>query len=147
MKNIRVPKKACATCPYARTTPSGVWARDEYEKLRTYDEGGGELTEWPDGSKHVVPALATFHCHQEAVTKVDTVCRGWLSVHRDSVAVRLACVDGRIDPNDVPREVESEYYATGAAAADAGEADISSPSPTARKAVDRLASKGVFSEG
>jgi Family of unknown function (DUF6283) len=32
----------CATCPYRRSTPAGVWARNEYDSLEAYDGDTGE---------------------------------------------------------------------------------------------------------
>lgn len=141
--SMKVPSVGCSTCPYRRDTPPGIWAPVEYEKLREYDEGGGQLIPFPDGSEHRMPAITTFHCHQENVTVEDTVCRGWLSVHADSVAVRLACSLG-LDWRKVPTEPEPIYYATGAEAADAGLAGCDDPAPEAKKRVENLLARGTF---
>ncbi len=129
---LHVPERACNTCPYLKSTPSGVWAPEEYTKLAEYDEKPGEI-----------PVLATFCCHQQNATGVPTVCRGWLSVHRDSVAVRLACLQGELDIGQVPQKPEPEYYASGTEACEAGIADIEDPSPEARQKVTSLMRRGV----
>jgi len=43
----------CSSCPYAKSTPPGVWAEHEYEKLRRFDEG-----------YQFIPEMSTFLCHQ-----------------------------------------------------------------------------------
>lgn len=61
---LHVAPRPCNTCPYARSTPPGVWAPEEYAKLSRYDRS-------PETNQD----LATFHCHQENATGVPTVCR------------------------------------------------------------------------
>lgn len=129
---LHVPKRACGSCPYHRDTPSGVWAADHYQLLATYDEQPGQT-----------PALATFHCHQENATGRPTVCRGWLSTHRDSVAVRLALCMGKLQPADVPTQPEPDYYGTGTEASLAGLAEIDAPSPEAQRLMDKLLASGA----
>lgn len=129
---LHVPDRACNTCPYLKSTPSGVWAPEEYAKLAEYDEKPGET-----------PVLSTFCCHQQTATGVPTICRGWLSVHRESVAVRVACARGELGITQVPQEPEPEYYASGTEACEAGMADIEEPSVEARKKVASLERRGV----
>jgi len=130
---IHVPKAPCTTCPYVRATPPGVWHPDEYSKLPAYD------VDHP-------PALAVFHCHQENATGVPTVCRGWLGVHADSVAVRFAQARGVLDPADVhaiPLEPDPTLYASGHEAAAAGLRGCLAPDAGARRHIDRLVQKGI----
>lgn len=84
------------------------------------------------------PALVTFKCHQQMVTQVPTVCRGWLSVHRDSVAVRFAVISGQVEYHQVPRAAESYLYASGTEACKAGLAGVTAPSPRARLEIEKL---------
>jgi hypothetical protein len=84
------------------------------------------------------PALITFKCHQSGITQVDTVCKGWLSVHRDSVAVRFAVLTGKVSGDEVPRAAEAYLYSSGAEACKAGMAGVDNPSPLARLEVDKL---------
>jgi hypothetical protein len=129
---LHVPEKACGTCPYRRDTPSGVWSAEEYEKLREYDR------EFP-------PALAVFWCHQYNATGRPTVCRGWLSTHRDHPAVRLGLALGALNPEDVAGigEESDTYYGTGTEACEAGLRDIENPSDAARKKVMDLIRRGA----
>lgn len=125
---LHVAPRPCNTCPYATATPPGTWHPDEYEKLPRYDTN---------------VSLATFLCHQSAATGVSTACRGWLSVHRESAAARLAVASGKITnaeryaPDVVP------LYTSGQEARDAGLAGVANPGPRARQAIDRLVQKGV----
>lgn len=128
MSKLVVPKNPCSSCPYRRDHPSGVWAHNEYEKLRGY----ADSTEF-----------AAFHCHQENATGEDTVCRGWLSVECESVAARLAVLDGKVTDEERYAEVTVELYDTGAEAADAGQEAIEEPDPDAVRMVDRLLRKGA----
>ena len=135
---LHVPKTGCSTCPYRRDTPPGIWHPDEYVKLARYDE-----KPYVRGQEQCPPELSTFHCHQENATGQPTVCRGWLSVHADSVAVRLAMATGRIKPSDVPQAPESLYYDSGTEAAEAGLAGVIGPDEAARRAMHRLVERGV----
>lgn len=135
-EKLHVPKKACSTCPYRKDTLPGIWAARHYEQLRVYDEIEGAGPQLPD-------CLAVFHCHQANVTGKPVVCRGWLSTHRESVAVRLACALRVLDPGDVPREPEDCYYASGSEAADAGLAGVKNPSPETRAICAKLVRRGV----
>lgn len=105
----------------------GLWAPEEYEKLSTYDD-------------RLDVNMAVFHCHQETVTKRPTVCRGWLGVHVDHPAVRLAVLRGDLDYDDLPtdEEVDPSLYATGIEACDAGRAGVEAPSPEAAEAIQKL---------
>lgn len=122
--SIDVPTAPCSTCPYRRDTPPGIWAPDEYEKLPAFD------AEPPDGPDRV------FLCHHTHRLGRETVCRGWLAVHPDSMAVRLAIVRGELPPAPWP-DVAVELYASGQEARDAGLVD-GPPDPDAFRAQVRL---------
>jgi hypothetical protein len=123
------PPSPCSTCPYRKDTPPGIWAAEEYRKLPEYDADGG--------------ALAPFHCHQENITGVPTLCRGWVSCHGfESIAVRLACVHGLISAEQVEAPCRVELYATGREACAAGLAGVLRPGVKARRAIDKLVSRG-----
>lgn len=130
---LHVAKSPCASCPYRRDVPSGIWHRDEYEKLREYDR---------DGSDGQIPPIAVFHCHKELDTKVPTVCRGWLTVHSESIAVRFAQITGLIDPMAIYAKVKEKLYRSGNEAADAGEKGIKRPSRAARSMAEKLLRNG-----
>jgi hypothetical protein len=144
MKPLKVTGRACSSCPYLRSHPSGVWSRDEYEKLRLYDTGHEVPCPNADGTPATVrvPELATFWCHQTNRTGQPTACRGWLSAHRSHAAVNLAMAFGAIRPEDIPTEDESDiYFQTGTEAAENGLRDIDAPDTEACEMAERLVKK------
>ena len=92
--------RPCASCPYRRDAPQGLWHEEEYARLPKYD---GDIAD-----QVVAGAFNAFFCHQ----RNGAVCSGWLG-HRehpsDLLAVRLgvsgdrpqlhpvACVDYTTD--------------------------------------------------
>ena len=138
---LHVAPKACSTCPYRRDTEPGIWSRAEYEKLRSYDTDPAELDQ--DDLEELAAVLSVFHCHQQAASGVETICRGWLGVHRYAVVIRLACLTGALTWDEVPLEAEDYLYATGAEAADAGLLGIENPSRKARSEVQKLIQREI----
>lgn len=118
-----VAEHPCSSCPYRRDTPSGIWAREEYEKLRDYDDNH---------------AFGVFLCHHSPSMDRNAVCRGWLVVHADSVAVRLAVSDGVIRREDHYRPCDTPLYKSGNQAANAGIKGIKRPNKKARTAIAKL---------
>jgi len=119
--------RPCASCPYRRNVPSGVWDATEYSKLPEYD---GDMGTQP---------VAVFHCHQ----KDGTVCSGWLG-HRnpdDLLAVRLGLISGRLDPSCVDYTTDVPLFASGAEAAEHGVRDITAPSEAACNTIEKLVRK------
>jgi len=131
-----VPKHPCSTCPYLRSTPPGIWHPDEYLKLATYDDDR-DVT------------LMVFHCHQENVTDEPTLCRGWLGVHVDHPAVRLALALGLLDPDDWQAIPDSDptLYSSGTEACERGLAGCEDMSEDALRAAARLVRRGRFKVG
>lgn len=109
-----VRPKPCAACPYRCDVPSGVWAHEEYEKLRDYD------------APTMHQPLAGFACHSTP----EMYCNGWAIVHtsrgheNDLLALRFA-------PCEVPAPVVA-LFDSGSAAADHGQAEIDAPSTEAQ---------------
>ena len=130
--SLRPPApRPCDSCPYRRDVPSGVWAHEEYDKLRRYD------APTPDQP----PAL--FQCHQ-ADHDSDTrrICAGWAGCHgRHLLALRIALFEGRIEAST--HQAAAEYvspvplFASGGEAAAHGQTDIDQPS----EEVDHLRDK------
>lgn len=114
----------CSACPYRRDVASGVWAHEEYEKLRAYD---APTTEQP---------LSAFACHATP----EHLCHGWARVHstrgheHELLALRL-CGAGAL-PGPVV-----ELFGSGAEAADHGQRDISAPDADAVRTIERLVRK------
>jgi hypothetical protein len=130
---LQVNPEPCFSCPYRKDVPSGVWHTEEYEKLRKYDEP-------PIGE---MPALEIFLCHQTKVAGQEIVCKGWCMVHIDSIAVRLAQLQGQLFP-EAFTPTKAELHASGNAAADFGEKDIKRPKANAVKVSEKLRRTGKF---
>jgi hypothetical protein len=120
-----VRTRPCNTCPYRCDVPSGVWAADEYERLRPYDnETWGQ-------------PLRAFFCH----TTPKEYCHWLVVVHinrgheYDLLALRLHPPDGPI-PGPVV-----ELFASANEAADHGLTEIDWPSDEASLAIERLVRK------
>lgn len=121
-----VRRTPCPKCPYRKDCPSGVWAAEEYDKLRLYDVATGDQ-----------PPSA-FGCHATP----EKLCHGWAVVgssrghEHELLALRLAEIVGGgevvIPPPAVP------LWESGTAAADHGERDIAEPSLEAHKAIELL---------
>lgn len=132
-KPLKCAAVPCRSCPYRRDTPTGVWHPTEYEKLRGFADGQGEG----------IPHIGIFLCHQTNAVGEETVCRGWLTVEQDSVAVRLALMKGDVTPEQVYAEVPVALYGSGEEAAAAGLSGVDAPSPEADRLMDRLVKKGA----
>jgi hypothetical protein len=126
--------RPCASCPYRRDVPAGIWASGEYAKLRDYDN------DTPDQP----PAL--FQCHQaDAGSPARRVCAGWAGCHdgEDLLALRLAVIDGRIDA--ATYRAVADYvspvplFESGSEAAAHGERGIDAPDEEARRVIDKIA--------
>lgn len=120
---IPADRNPCSSCPYAKPTPPGLWAADEYRKLPAYDG--------------VLPQ-PVFLCHHSKLGRPETLCRGWVAVHADSNSVRLAVIEGQIDPALPWEPVDVDLYRSGLDAAEGGLAGIDDPTPAAQAAIDRL---------
>jgi hypothetical protein len=125
-------KSPCASCPYRRSVPSGVWAEEEYDRLPKFD---GEIID-----QVMAGAVNVFMCHQGE----GDVCSGWLA-HRgdplDLLAVRVALVDDRLDPTVLDYTTEVPLFASGAEAAAHGKAEIQAPGPKATATIDKIVRK------
>lgn len=120
-------KSPCATCPYRKGVPSGVWAEEEYDKLPAYD---GETFEQP-----TVP----FFCHQGK----GNVCAGWLAFRdpAELLAVRLGVSFGTIAPECMDYSTDVALFESGEEAAEHGKRDIENPSDWARVAMRKITRK------
>ena len=128
---FHVAPRPCNTCPYRVDTPAGIWHPEEYAKLAAYDRDP--------------LLLAVFRCHQQTATGVPTACRGWLTVHSETVAVRLTVARRQVTPEQVYAEPEVELYETGVKACVAGMRGVRRPSSEARKVMAKLVDKGIGS--
>lgn len=128
MSNPAGPRSTpCASCPYRKSTPSGIWAEDEYQKLPAYD--GPTVEQNP----------RAFRCHQNGID----VCSGWLahSDPADLLAVRIGVITGRLDPACLEYSTDVELFASGAEAAAHGMKNLQTPDERARRAIKQLRKK------
>lgn len=125
----RMPRKRpCASCPYRKDVPSGVWAESEYVKLPQYDGEVGEQIE--------KGAFATFGCHQAD----GHLCAGWAG-HRDPselLAVRMAINSGHIPEAVLDYTTDVPLWSSGQEAAEHGMAEIDAPSEKADRIINKL---------
>lgn len=122
--------RPCASCPYRRSVPSGVWDASEYSKLPEYDKDMGEQ---PGG---------VFFCHQND----GAVCSGWLGYRdpTDLLALRLGIMGGRLDPSCADYTTDVPLFSSGAEAAAHGVQDIEAPGAAARRTIDKVSRKRGF---
>lgn len=123
---LEIPKSPCRSCPYRCDTPSGVWSPEEYAKLPGFDDN---------------TAFGVFLCHHSRLGEAERVCRGWLSVHAESAAVRIAVARGEIPPDAPYEPVDVQLHPDGATAAAFGMADVADPSPAALEMIAGLVAK------
>jgi len=123
--------KPCASCPYRRDVPSGIWQPEEYAKLPAFD------------ADTALQPPNLFLCHQtDAEDPRARLCAGWVGCHGDELlALRLAVVQGRVDGSVFDYETDVPLHPSGAAAAAHGLAEVGSPSPAAVAAGVKIARK------
>jgi hypothetical protein len=127
------PSKApCGSCPYRKDVPSGVWAREEYEKLKTYD---GEPFE-----QVLKGGISLFMCHQND----GTLCAGWVGCHNKTQSMALRLHSQEVTPETFSYESPVPLFSSGTEAAEHGMAEIDNPSPKAKATVDKLVHKRVM---
>lgn len=120
-----VRPQPCLACPYRLDCPSGVWAHEEYEKLRRYD-----APTWAQPTNG-------FSCHASP----DHYCHGWAVVHSsrghefELLALRIHWPGDGVPTSTVP------LFASGDAAADHGQAEMATPSADAVEVMQRLVRK------
>ena len=125
--------RPCASCPYRRDAPSGVWAAEEYAKLARYD------------AETMLQPIDLFLCHQHDPDAARArICAGWLGCHGgdELAAVRWATAAGHITAEDsaTVRTYASPVplFGSGAEAAAHGLAALDTPGPVARQAIGKI---------
>lgn len=125
--------RPCASCPYRRDVPSGVWRRVEYAKLPPYDADTGSQP------------LALFQCHQRGVDDLRArMCSGWLATHpaEDLLSLRIAVSTGAITLETyraaLDYTTDTPVFASGAEAAAHGCREIDEPSAAALAMIDKI---------
>jgi Family of unknown function (DUF6283) len=128
---VRGPaQRPCTYCPYKKSTPSGLWAESEYEKLRGYD--------LPTDKQ----PFAVFACHEAA----DRLCAGWCGTHDmdENMGLRIAALTS-MTPEDLraARDYVSPepLWESGEAAYAHGVARIENPDAAAQAGSEKLRPK------
>ncbi|MBK3629997.1 hypothetical protein JHN59_35405 [Streptomyces sp. MBT49] len=132
--SLRPPaQRPCESCPYRRDVPAGIWASEEYAKLRRYD------ADTPD------QPTAVFQCHQSDADSVGRrICAGWAGCHDAAqlLALRVAVLDNLIDATTYQATVEyvspTPLFPTGNEAADHGQTGIDTPTQEARRLINKI---------
>lgn len=118
-EKLKCNPNPCSTCPYRRDVPSGIWDREEYEKLPQWD--------------HEMAFAGTFLCHTDPAA----ICRGWMEVHERNMSVRLAMF--RVEWTEANRKpTKIPLYRSGLAAMRAGLRALARPSGDAKKAITSI---------
>lgn len=123
-----VRKTPCASCPYRRNVPSGIWDASEYTKLEQYDGEGHEQTRY-----------TLFLCHQTG----EEVCAGWMG-HRDPMdllATRIGIMNGTLAADAMEYTTDVPLFASGHEAAEHGRRDIEAPSDEALRTMLKIERK------
>ena len=121
-------KTPCATCPYRKNVPQGIWDWSEYQKLRRYDED--TATQPPN----------LFMCHQGE----GDICMGWWSCGGqpfELLAVRLAVIRGEIALEELENITTIPIHPTHSAAAGHGTEKYYDPPQEARDAIEKIVRK------
>ena len=128
--------RPCASCPYRRDVPAGIWDASEYQKLIAYDR---DTSQQPGG---------LFLCHQtEGDDPKARLCAGWVGCHGgDLLALRLALINGRIDGSVFDYTTDVELFRSGAEAAEHGMSGVEAPSSEAVAAISKVAARRGLTE-
>ncbi len=119
---VGVARVPCGSCPYRRDVPSGIWAKEEYNKLPAYDG-----PTWRQST-------ALFVCHQ----RDGNLCAGWLACHDPQELLALRLHYREIEPAVYDYETEVPVFASGADACEHGLRKIKSPGKNARRMIAGL---------
>lgn len=116
----KVRSQPCEACPYRQDVPSGIWTKDEYDKLPPYDAPTGEQP------------IATFGCHAAP----EFYCHGWAVVHSNR-GREFELLALRFWPAAIPKP-KVPLFSSGAEAAAHGIRNILKPSKRARAVMAKL---------
>lgn len=121
-------KRPCVSCPYRQDVPSGLWVREEYEKLPDYDK--------PTGNQ----PPAAFFCHQND----GRLCAGWVGCHgTDALGLRilLYTVPRKDADAIINYETDVPLFASGTEACVHGLEEIDDPGPAAKLLMMKITEK------
>ena len=122
--SLVVAPNPCASCPYRRDVPSGVWDPSEYAKLPAYDADTGDQP-WQ-----------AFGCHRDD----GRLCAGWLGHRRprELLAVRIGVIGNIYPAKIMDYTTDVPLFGTGAAACAHGLAQVDAPDPGAVAAAVKI---------
>jgi len=120
--------RPCASCPYRKDVPSGIWDQHEYAKLPAFD---GEM-----GEQAMKGGFGLFMCHQ----RDGNLCAGWIATHGPDnlLALRLNAVD----PSTFDYTTDVPVFSSGAEAHAHGMRDIAKPGVKAQRLMAKLVDNG-----
>lgn len=122
---LRAPPVPCASCPYRKDVPSGIWAKSEYDKLPNYD--GPTWTQ----------SRAVFLCHQ----RDGSVCGGWLACHDPQELLALRFQGANVDPSVFEYKTTVPIFDSGQEARAHGLRDMAKPNQKAVKLIEGITKK------
>lgn len=122
-EKLAMNREPCASCPYRRDTPAGIWAAEEYRKLPAWDD------DYQPG---------VFLCHHTPLIDCQTVCRGWIVVHGNNLTARLTAMTGvELNAENI-KLTKSPLYRSGAEACRAGLRGVAKPKTEAKQVIQKL---------
>lgn len=128
---LHVAKVPCGSCPYRKDTPSGIWVKEEYDKLPAYDN-----PMW-------LQPTAVFACHQ----RDGNLCAGWLACHgpHNLLSIRLELIvrDAVPEGNLLDYTTSVPLHGSGAEARAFGLRDVKRPGRAAVRMMRGLSRKGL----
>ena len=129
-KKLTCAPRPCASCPYRKDAPSGLWAKHEYDKLPAYD---GEIIEQLQNG-----ATADFGCHQ----RDGHLCAGWVAAHGAGNLLALRLRAARVPQETWDYTTDIPVFSSGAEARRHGLKDMKRPKAKALKLMAKLEEKG-----
>lgn len=131
---IRAPApRPCTSCPYRQDVPSGMWSREDYERLPRYD---APTYEQPG---------KVFLCHQHDLNSPGSrVCAGWAGCHDGEhlLGLRIAVAEQRmaVETAQAVRDYVSPVplFSSGHEAMEHGVAEIDEPGERAFALMDKI---------
>lgn len=127
-----IDNNPCASCPYRKNVPSGVWDAEEYAKLPNYD---GETFEQAHG---------VFICHNGGgIDDNSKLCRGWTDCHDGNhlLALRIAQMEGSQLPDGAFEKSSTDVFDSGFDAYAHGMTGVDDPDEKAQRLIDSLQTK------
>lgn len=143
----QVRPSPCASCPYRRDVPPGVWDAEEYEKLLKFDPPATapDGRPWRPGFEpNMSQDEAIFLCHQQD----GHLCAGWVGCHgpHQLMGVLIGVIDGRIDPAVYDYETDVQLFDSGHDAAEHGLSGIDNVTAAAQAIIDKIIRKREIEE-